>query len=101
MEAAAGSAWSGGFRPSCSIPARNTGRTSRTRAGPSPASPRTFCSRDNEAMIWAVFHLLLQAGRAVSQPAAPEVLGDYPLGPRDVIEVHVSEITELNVERRV
>ena len=52
-------------------------------------------------MIWAVFALLLQAGPVVSQPATPEALGEYPLGPRDVVEIRVAEIPELNVERRV
>jgi polysaccharide export outer membrane protein len=33
--------------------------------------------------------------------AAPERPGDYPIGPKDLVELRVLEVPELNVERRV
>jgi polysaccharide export outer membrane protein len=33
--------------------------------------------------------------------AGPEKPGDYPIGPKDLVEVRVLEVPELNVERRV
>lgn len=41
--------------------------------------------------------LLLCAGMS----ATPEQPGDYPIGPKDLIEVRVLEVPDLNVERRV
>jgi len=45
----------------------------------------------------AAFVLLLGAGRARAQ----EPSGDYRVGPRDLLEIKVLELPELNVERRV
>lgn len=46
---------------------------------------------------------LLGIGLLVSAAlrGAPERPGDYPIGPKDLIEVRVLEVPELNVERRV
>jgi polysaccharide export outer membrane protein len=52
-------------------------------------------------MIWAGLALLLQAASVVPTPPAPETLGGYLIGPKDVVEIHVAEIPELNVDRRV
>jgi polysaccharide export outer membrane protein len=49
----------------------------------------------------------LAAGRLAAQPAAPPAHGPaeqgstYRLGPRDLIEIRVFEVQELNVERRI
>jgi polysaccharide export outer membrane protein len=45
----------------------------------------------------AALVLLLAAGPATAQEAA----GDYRVGPRDLLEIKVIELPELNVERRV
>lgn len=44
---------------------------------------------------------LIAAAVVVGPAAAQETLGEYRLGPRDVLEIKVLEIPELNVDRRV
>ncbi len=43
-----------------------------------------------------VFALLLTA-----RPLAAQDMGEYRLGPRDLLEIRVLEIPELNLERRI
>ena len=45
--------------------------------------------------------ILLGFGAAGSLGAQPESTGDYVIGPRDLLEIRVLEVPELNVERRV
>ena len=53
----------------------------------------------NRRTVSSLLLALALAGMAVAQDAAPS--GDYAVGPRDLIEVKVLELPELNVERRV
>jgi polysaccharide export outer membrane protein len=45
--------------------------------------------------------VVLGLGLGPALQAAPDHPGDYPIGPKDLLEVRVLEVPELNVERRV
>src|SRR5215831_19641223 len=45
--------------------------------------------------------LFLSAALNAQEKNAPERSGDYHVGPKDLLEIHVFEVPELNLERRI
>ena len=77
------------------------------RAPQDPAHPRRLlrhCPLTIGGRVAAVHYLILALFLGLLSPVrarAQEASGDYRIGPKDLLEIRVLEITELNVERRV
>jgi polysaccharide export outer membrane protein len=52
-------------------------------------------------LVKAAALVLLTTGLVAANAAAQAASGDYPIGPKDLLEIRVLELPELNVERRV
>jgi polysaccharide export outer membrane protein len=67
-------------------------------------NPTGVCNRDRSLVHGVVRCLSLLILVALFVPLsarAQEISGDYQIGPKDLLEIRVLELTELNVERRV